>query len=205
MAPAGHARHPCARPARSAARHDPALPHLLGDLPRRAQDVKRIDRPGEPTGHRRPGRGTSMTENTARAMIRAHFEASNIGAAGGAPADDIARASEIYADDAVLEWPQGGERIRGKANIIGFRSTYPARQQFELHRTTGCHDLWVNEYTIRYDDRPVMVVGIMEFRDDKVVRERIYFGDPWEPPAWHAQWVERFDPREHQPRERRSD
>jgi hypothetical protein len=153
-----------------------------------------------------------MTENTARAIIRAHFEASNIGAAGGAPADDIARASEIYADDAVLEWPQGGERIRGKANIIGFRSTYPARQQFELHRTTGCHDLWVNEYTIRYDDRPVMVVGIMEFRDDKVVRERIYFGDPWEPPAWRAQWVERFDPREpdssagvHQPREHRSD
>ena len=113
-----------------------------------------------------------MTENTARAMIRAHFEASNIGAPGGTPADDIARASEIYAEDAVLEWPQGGERIRGKPNIIGSRSTYPARQQFELHRTTGCHDLWVNEYTIRYDDRPVMVVGIMEFRDEKVVRPR---------------------------------
>ena len=41
-----------------------------------------------------------------------------------------------------------------------------------------------------------MVVGIMEFRDEKVVRERIYFGEPWEPPAWRAQWVERFDPRE---------
>jgi hypothetical protein len=98
-----------------------------------------------------------------------------------------------------VEWPQGGERLRGKANIIGFRSTHPARQQFELHRTTGCHDLWVNEYTIRYDDQPVMAVGIMEFRDDKVVRERIYFGDPWEPPAWRASWVERFDPRQPDP------
>ena len=106
-----------------------------------------------------------MDEATARAMIQAHFDASGVGAAGGAPEDDIARASEIYADDAVVEWPQGGERVRGKANIIAFRSTYPTRQQFELHRTTGCHDLWVNEYTIRYDDRPVMVVGIMEFRD----------------------------------------
>jgi hypothetical protein len=48
-----------------------------------------------------------MIEETARAMIRAHFDASNVGAAGGAPADDIARASEIYADDAVVEWPQG--------------------------------------------------------------------------------------------------
>jgi len=137
-----------------------------------------------------------MTEATARAMIQAHFDASNVGAAGGAPGDAIVSASEIYADDAVVEWPQGGERLRGKANIIAFRSTYPARQQFELHRTIGCHDLWVNEYTIRYDDEPVLAVGIMEFRDEKVVRERIYFGAPWEPPASRAQWVERFDPRE---------
>ena len=140
--------------------------------------------------------GSAIDEAVARAMIEAHFEASNIGVAGGAPGDEIARASEIYADDAVLEWPQGGERIRGKANIIGFRSAYPARQQFELPRTPGCHDLWVNEYTIRYDDQAVMVVGIMEFRDGKGVRERIYFGEPWEPPAWRAQWVELFDPRE---------
>jgi hypothetical protein len=41
----------------------------------------------------------------------------------------------------------------------------------------------------------VLAVGIMEFRDEKVVRERIYFGDPWEPPAWRARCVERFDPR----------
>jgi hypothetical protein len=135
-----------------------------------------------------------MDEATARAMIQAHFDASAVGAAGGAPDDDIARASEIYADDAVVEWPQGGERVRGKANIIAFRSSYPARQEFQVNRITGCHDLWVNEYTIRYDDKPVMAVGIMEFRDGMVVRERIYFGDPWEPPEWRAHWVERFDP-----------
>jgi len=52
--------------------------------------------------------------------------------------------------------PQGGERVRGKANIITFRSAYPARQQFEVPRITGCHDLWVNEYTILYDGKPVM-------------------------------------------------
>ena len=89
-----------------------------------------------------------------------------------------------------MEWPQGGERVRGKANIA-FRSTDPARQRFELHRITGCHDLWINEYTIDYDGEKFFnVVGIMEFRDEKVVRERIYFGEPWEPPAWRAQWVE---------------
>ncbi|MEH0935790.1 nuclear transport factor 2 family protein [Micromonospora psammae] len=135
-----------------------------------------------------------MDEAVARAMIKAHFASSNISQAGGGPGDTIAQASEIYADDAVLEWPQGGERIRGKANIVGFRSSYPTRQEFRLHRTTGRDDLWVNEYTIRYDDRLVWAVGIMEFRDGKVVHERIYFGEPWEPPAWRARWVERMEP-----------
>src|SRR3954465_14183787 len=122
-----------------------------------------------------------MTEANARTMIRANFDASNVGAAGGAPGDDIARASEIYAADAVLEWPQRGERVRGKANIIAFRSTYPARQRFELQRITGCHDVWITEYTIPLRRQPVMVVGITEFRrDEKVVRERIYVGEPWE-------------------------
>jgi hypothetical protein len=43
-----------------------------------------------------------------------------------------------------------------------------------------------------------MCVGIMEFRDGKVIRERIYFGEPWEPPAWRAQWVELMEPAERQ-------
>jgi hypothetical protein len=134
-----------------------------------------------------------MNEATARAMIKDHFEASSISVSGGSPGDDIARASEIYAEDAVLEWPQGRERVRGKANIIAVRSVYPARLDFHMHRTIGCHDLWVNEYTIRYDDQPVNVVGIMEFHEGKVARERIYFGEPWAPPVWRSQWVEHME------------
>ena len=136
-----------------------------------------------------------MNEATARAMIQAHFDASNVGAAGGRRGDDIARASEMNADDAVVEWPQGGERLRGKANIIAFRSTYPARQQFELHRTTGCHDLWVNEY------RPLLRPACDGRRDHGVPRRQ---GRPRADllrrslgaAGWRGHWVERFDPRE---------
>lgn len=135
-----------------------------------------------------------MDDVATRAMIQARFAASGISVAGGGPNDDIPGAHEIYAEDAILEWPQGGERVRGKSNIIGFRSTYPARQEFEVRRISGRKDLWVNEYTIRYDGKPVMCVGIMEFSDGQVVRERIYFCDPWEPPASRAEWVELFDP-----------
>jgi hypothetical protein len=67
--------------------------------------------------------------------------------------------------------------------------TDPARQQIQLHRTIGCHDLRVNEYTIRYGSHPLRAVGIMEFHDGKVIRERIYFGEPWEPLTWRAPGV----------------
>lgn len=98
--------------------------------------------------------------------------------------------AHIYSEDAVLEFPQGGERICGKANILAFRTAYPASLDFEIRRTFGCDDTWVNEYVIRYNGKPSHVVGIMEFRDGKVFRETVYVGDPWEAPAWRAQWVE---------------
>ena len=116
-----------------------------------------------------------------RHAIESHFEWSG---------RDETKASEIYAGDAVLEFPRGGERIRGKANILAFRSTYPASLDFQLRGTIGRGDLWVNEYVIRYDGKPSNVVGIMEFRGSEVFRETVYVGDPWEPPAWRAQWVE---------------
>jgi hypothetical protein len=126
-----------------------------------------------------------MDEKAVRAIIQEHFDAST---------DDIVRASETYADDAVLEFPQGKERIRGKADIIAVRFAHPARVTFEMHRTIGRLDLWVNGYTIRYDDRKsLQVIGVMEFRDGKVVRERIYSAEPWDPPAWRARWVEPRD------------
>lgn len=71
-----------------------------------------------------------------------------------------------------------------------FRTAYPASLDFDMRRTIGCGDIWVNEYTIRYDGKPSNVVGIMEFRHGKVFRETIYVGDPWDPPAWRSQWVE---------------
>ena len=122
-----------------------------------------------------------MDEARARAAIAAHFAAAG---------RDEPVATEIYSDDAVLEFPQGGERIRGKANILAMRSNYPARLEFEMRRTIGTGDIWVNEYTISYDGKPSNVIGIMEFRDEKVFRETVYVSDPWDPPAWRSKWVE---------------
>ena len=100
---------------------------------------------------------------------------------------------EIYHDDAVLEFPQGGERLVGLANIRAMREVYPSTLTMTIKRIRGSGELWVTENVIIYDGKPMHTVNIMEFRDGKVVHETIYFGDPWEPPAWRAQWVELID------------
>ena len=98
---------------------------------------------------------------------------------------------EIYHDDVVLEFPQGGERLVGRVNVRAMRDAYPSRLALRTERIRGSGDLWVAENVINYDGTKSMhTVNIMEFRDGKVVRETIYFGDPFEPPTWRAQWVE---------------
>ena len=104
-------------------------------------------------------------------------------------------AHEIYHEDLILEFPQGGERLIGLANVRAMREAYPAKLALRTERIRGSGELWVAENVITYDEtRSMHTVTIMEFRDGKVVRETIYFGDPWEPPAWRAQWVELFEP-----------
>jgi ketosteroid isomerase-like protein len=104
---------------------------------------------------------------------------------------DLVRIHEIYHDDVVVEFPQSKERILGKKNIYELRAHYPAKLTFQILRVRGEGNLWVTELIITYDGRPVYVVTVMEFRDGKVAHETHYYADPFEPPEWRSQWVER--------------
>jgi SnoaL-like domain len=105
---------------------------------------------------------------------------------------DLDRAHEIYHDDLIVEFPQSGERISGERNLYELRAHYPAKLTFEILRIRGESNLWITELIITYDGRPVNVVTIMEFRDDKVAHETHYYADPFGPPEWRSQWVERM-------------
>jgi hypothetical protein len=117
-----------------------------------------------------------------RAALDRHWAASD--------ANDFEAEHEIYHDDAVLEYPQSGERIRGRRNIQASRFAQPNKKRFVVRRVLGAADLWVTEFILTYDGVPSHTVSIMEFKDDKVARETQYFGDPFEPGASRAQWVE---------------
>jgi SnoaL-like domain len=125
-----------------------------------------------------------MEDQDIRAALDRHWAASN--------AADLETEHEIYREDAVLEYPQSGERIRGRLNIQLSRAAQPNRKRFMVRRIIGADGLWVSEYILTYDGRPSYTVSIMEFRDGKVARETQYFCDPFEPGPSRAQWVERM-------------
>ena len=105
---------------------------------------------------------------------------------------DLDGIHDIYHEDVIVEFPQSGERIIGKRNIYEHRAHYPAKLGFKVLRVRGEGSLWISEIIITYDGRPVNVVTIMEFRDGKVTHETHYYADPFEPPEWRSQWVERI-------------
>ena len=125
-----------------------------------------------------------MDETNIRQALDRHWAASD--------ANDFSVEHDIYRDDAVLEYPQSGERIRGRHNIEASRTAQPNRKRFTVRRIVGRGDLWVTEFILTYDGQPSWSVSVMEFLEGKVARETQFFGDPFEPGPSRAQWVERM-------------
>ncbi len=127
-----------------------------------------------------------MNEQQLREALNAHWRASASG--------DFDAEHAIYADDAICDYPQSGERIHGRTNLQALRSHHPAGPSgFDVKRIQGNGNLWVTEYTIAYTQQTSYVVSIMEFHDGKVVHETQYFSDPFQAPDWRRQWVGKID------------
>ena len=131
------------------------------------------------------GQDAGARDREIRAALDQHWAASD--------ANDFETEHRIYLEDAVLEYPQSGERTRGRYNIQDQRASQPSNKRFTVQRIIGSGDLWVTEFILTYDGKPSFTVSIMEFRDDKVARETQYFADPFVAPAWRVRWVERMD------------
>jgi hypothetical protein len=127
-----------------------------------------------------------MEERQIREALDAHWQAS---ATGDANAEH-----NIYADDAICDYPQSGERILGRSNLQALRTHHPGKPSgFKVRRIVGSANLWVTEYTIIYQGKPAFTVSIMEFNSNgKVIHETQYFADPFEAPAWRKQWVQQL-------------
>jgi hypothetical protein len=113
-----------------------------------------------------------------KTAIEEHWQASERG--------DLEAEHAIYAADAILDYPQSGERFRGRSAISAQRGGHPANRHFTVLRIVGSGALWVSECVITYDGVPTYSVSIMMFAHPHVVHETQYFADPFPAPAWRA-------------------
>jgi len=128
-----------------------------------------------------------MDDPTVRLALERHWTASD--------ASDFEIEHEIYHEDAVLDYPQSGERIRGRRNIQESRFLQPNKKRFTVRRMTGSGNLWITEFVLAYDGIPSYTVSIMEFRDGRVAHETQYFADPFDAAPSRKHLVERMGQR----------
>jgi hypothetical protein len=126
----------------------------------------------------------STTDGDARtrAQLEQHWQASDRG--------DVDTEHAIYAPDGILDYPQSGERFRGRSQIQAQRGGHPAERHFTILRIRGGGDLWVSECVITYDGVPTYSVSVMEFTDGLVTHETQYFADPFPAAPWRAALAE---------------
>ena len=153
----------------------------------------RYSPPGGPVlrAHHRSARKPSLqkgagvtTDLEKQRAIERHWAASEAG--------DVELEHRLYAEDAILDYPQSGERFVGRSTIAEQRGGNPAERHFKLRRVLGTGSMWVSECVITYDGAPTMSVSIMEFADDLVAHETQYFADPFEAPAARARIAQRI-------------
>jgi ketosteroid isomerase-like protein len=108
--------------------------------------------------------------------------------------NDFNAVGELLHDDYVLQWPQSGERLRGRANFIAVNENYPAhgRWEFTIHRILAEGVEVVSDVDVT--DGVIMgrAITFSTIRDGKILHQTEFWPDPFEPAEWRAQWVEKF-------------
>jgi SnoaL-like domain len=132
--------------------------------------------------------GAIDPEADLRTRLQQHWEASERG--------DLAAEHAIYAVDAILDYPQSGERFRGRSRIQAQRGGHPAERHFTVRRIVGDGGVWVSECVITYDGVPTYSVSVMEITDGLVTHETQYFAEPFHAPPGRAALAEPIAARE---------
>jgi hypothetical protein len=116
-----------------------------------------------------------------------------------------------FADaEVVLEYPQSGERFKGRENNLAILENYPGLPDATIQRVRGAEDKWVltpswtplritgsgDHYSVEgrlvYPNGDVWsFVDLFELRNDKVIKVFEYFAAPFPAADWRAKWAEK--------------
>jgi limonene-1,2-epoxide hydrolase len=110
-------------------------------------------------------------------------------------ARDWDAAAELLAEEVVVDWPQTRERIRGRERVIAVNRNYPEGWTIRVLRVVQDGDVAVSEVAVDHVDHGTFhAASFFEVVEGRIVRGTEYWVDPpaGDPPAWRAQWVERY-------------
>ena len=109
--------------------------------------------------------------------------------------NDFKAAGELLHEDFVLDWPQSGERIRGRENFVSINQNYPAhgRWEFTVHRIIAEGDQVASDVDVTDGAIRGRVITFSTIRDGKIWRQTEFWPDPFEPAPWRTAWVERIE------------
>lgn len=105
--------------------------------------------------------------------------------------NDFYAVSELLHDDFVLDWPQSGERIRGRENFAALNTAYPAegKWHFTINHFLVEGDSVVTDVSVTDGKLHDRVITFSTVRDGKIWKQVEFWPEPFEAPAWRAQWV----------------
>ena len=108
--------------------------------------------------------------------------------------NDFYAVAELLHDEYILEWPQSGERIRGRDHFAAVNTYYPAegKWQFTINQIVAEGEDVVTDVTVADGSRTDRVITFSTVRDGKIWKQIEFWPEPFEAPAWRAEWVERI-------------
>ena len=112
------------------------------------------------------------SDDANRQVVERFFAASERG--------DAATLAALIADDMVMEWPQSGERFRGRDNVLGAMGAVEVKPQFAgSPRLIGSGPVWVMMVPLRYGDEVLQYVAVLELDRGRIRRATGYWGGPF--------------------------
>lgn len=109
--------------------------------------------------------------------------------------NDFRAAAESLHEDYLLEWPQSGERIRGRDNFIAVNEHYPAsgRWSFRVDRAVAEGDQVVTQVGVSDGVIRATAIAFTRVRDGKIASQIEFWPEPFEPAGWRRAWVEQAE------------
>ena len=108
--------------------------------------------------------------------------------------NDFHAVAQLLHDEYTLEWPQSGERIRGRENFAGMNTAYPAEGKwtFKINHIAADGDLVVTDVSVSDGKLHDRCITFSTIRKDKIWKQIEFWPEPFNAPDWRTQWVERI-------------